>query len=76
MLSSVIQHGGERQSQKQRDKQLQALRKDIVPLWDKGIHACHLYSCSGSQEALVETILCSEIHFELEKVRTYEEQQW
>ncbi|XP_070192500.1 trichohyalin-like isoform X3 [Littorina saxatilis] len=36
LLSSVLQRGGERLAQKQKDKQLQALRKYVVPLWEKG----------------------------------------
>jgi hypothetical protein len=40
LLSVVVKKGGEKQSQKQRDKQLQALRKDILPLWEKGAEFC------------------------------------
>ncbi|XP_076469710.1 uncharacterized protein LOC143300038 [Babylonia areolata] len=36
MLSAVVHSGGERQSQKQRDKLLQSMRKELAPLLDAG----------------------------------------
>ncbi|KAL8585441.1 hypothetical protein ACOMHN_024602 [Nucella lapillus] len=36
LLSAVLHGAGERQSQKQRDKQLQTLRRELTPLWSTG----------------------------------------
>ncbi|KAK7499478.1 hypothetical protein BaRGS_00009130 [Batillaria attramentaria] len=53
LLRTVVDHqGGARQSQKQREKQLQALRKQVTALWD-----------AGDSEG-VATVLGSEPHLE------------